>query len=144
MFAALLTFHGEAPAGEIVGYAFVQQDCSLDVGERLVRLFGIYVPPTDRICRTWELPVKCGPRAALALDFEIGSNFVSCAEKEENPDGSMTGTCRVDGGDLGAWMLENGWAVALPHAPSEYHALEKLARAKGLGIWGFPADSIKR
>jgi len=144
MFLTWLAMYGNALAAEIVGYAFVREDCSLDVGGRTIRLFGIYVPPTDRVCRTWERPVKCGPRAALALDFEIGSNFVSCDEREANPNGSITGTCRVDGADLSAWMLENGWAVALPDAPFEYYALEESASARGLGVWGFSVDRIRR
>jgi len=30
----------------------------------------------------------------------------------------------------------------LPGAPFEYFALERIAQARGLGLWGFPADSI--
>lgn len=47
------------------------------------------------------------------------------------------------GEDLAAYLLEQGWAVALPYTPFEYHVLERIARHKGFGIWGFP-DTIIR
>ncbi len=41
------------------------------------------------------------------------------------------------GPDLAAYLLRKGWAAALPGAPFEYQVLERIARTKGLGIWGF-------
>jgi hypothetical protein len=32
--------------------------------------------------------------------------------------------------------------LALPYAPFEYHALEKIASKRELGVWGYPADSF--
>lgn len=45
--------------------------------------------------------------------------------------------------DLAAWMLEHGWAVALPAAPPEYRALERIARARGRGVWGYQVDEVR-
>ena len=33
---------------------------------------------------------------------------------------------------------------ALPDAPFEYQALERIARQQGVGVWGYPADVIRR
>jgi endonuclease YncB( thermonuclease family) len=130
-------------AADIVSYAFVQDDGSLKIQGRTVRLFGIYIPPTERTCRTFVRPVKCAPRAVLWLDFEINSRFVRCDKVAEYTDGSIGAYCRVDGEDLGAWLLTQGWALASPEAPFEYRALEKIARTKGVGVWGFPVDRIR-
>ena len=60
------------------------------------------------------------------------------------------GWCRVkassfsEGEDLSAYLLELGWAVALPDAPFEYQTLEKIARNRGVGVWGIPVDNIIR
>jgi endonuclease YncB( thermonuclease family) len=129
---------------EISSYAFVQPDATLRVSGETIRLYGIFVPPTDQTCRTFERPVECGTRASLALDFHIAVEFVHCEEKVRHPDASLTALCRVRGEDLSAWMLQQGWAVALPDAPFEYAALEKIARARGLGVWGFPVDVLRR
>jgi len=51
---------GQAPAlAEIRRLAFVQDDGTLEIGRRAVRLYGIYIPPTNRICRTAIRPVRC-------------------------------------------------------------------------------------
>ena len=61
-------------------------------------------------------------------------------------DGTIIGRCRAGatphdpGDDLSAWMLSRGWALARPDAPFEYQALEKIARERGLGVWGIPID----
>jgi endonuclease YncB( thermonuclease family) len=122
-------------------YAFVEDDGTLRIDNKTVRLYGIYIPPSDQDCRTFERPVKCAPQAALALDFKIQS-FVHCEEKGRERDGTVIGLCRVgrgsfsQGEDLSAYLLEQGWALALPDAPFEYQALEKIARSRGIGVWG--------
>jgi endonuclease YncB( thermonuclease family) len=127
-------------AADIKGYVFVNDDASLRIRGKTVHLYGIYVPPTDESCRSFQRPVACAPRAALALEFNIGSHFVGCDIQGENADGSLIGLCRVEDQDLSAQLLQQGWAVARPEAPIEYHTLEKLARNRGVGIWGVPID----
>lgn len=139
--AALAAFGGtgvlfQAQAEEIVSYALVQTDGSLKVDGRTIWLYGVYIPETDRTCRTFIRPVKCMPRAVLQLDFKASSYFVHCDPITENEDGSVNAICRVQGEDIGAWMIEHGWGVALPDAPFAYQVLEKIARRKSRGIWG--------
>jgi endonuclease YncB( thermonuclease family) len=129
-----------ASANELVSYVFVQPDGTLRLSGSTVRLYGIYVPPTEQSCRTFERPVQCSSRAALALDFHIGVEFVHCEERATHTDGSISALCRVRGEDLSAWMLQSGWALALPDAPFEYAALEKIARARALGVWGLSGE----
>ena len=77
--------------------------------------------------------------------------FVYCTDMGRNPDRSYNGICRVRSRDvtgeayvdLAVWLLEQGWAVALPYAPFEYALLGEIAREKKRGIWGFQADSIR-
>jgi len=131
-----------APA-ELSGLAFVQDDGSLRIRGRTVHLWGIHIPPTHTDCRSFERPVTCGSRAALALDFEI-AGFVRCREQGRREDGAMLARCFANGGkfdegtDLAAFLLSRGWAVAAREAPPDYHVLERVARATGLGIWGLP------
>lgn len=132
---------------DIVGAARVYSDGSLRVGVRWVRLFGVYIPPTERTCDVVLRPTSCGSRAAMALNLKI-QGFVRCLPVGENVDGSVSAVCYVRGtfrsigDDLGAFLLMRGLALASPDAPFEYMAMERIARARGLGVWGFPADSI--
>lgn len=129
------------------GHAIVRDDGSLLIGNRTVHLFGIYMPETNRQCRQWISPVRCGERGVLALDF-IVDGFIRCIERRRNADGSIQATCWKDrtsfdpGLDLAAYLIERGWALARPNAPFEYHAMERIARAREMGVWGFPVDSI--
>lgn len=143
-FAAAATVPWAVADSEISSFAFVQEDGSLKVSGSLIHLYGIYIPPTDQACYTFIRPVPCGTRASLALEFKISGDFVHCIPRATNPDGSITASCTVGTEDLSAWMLQKGWAVALPDAPFEYLALEKIARSRGIGVWGLPIDSIRR
>jgi endonuclease YncB( thermonuclease family) len=137
-----------AKAGRhLEGIAIVRGDGSMRIKEKVVRLHGIYIPPTDRQCRDWVRPVRCDSRAVLALDFRV-RGFINCYVQRENEDGSLNAICYADrtsfdpGEDLAAYLIERGWALALPNAPFEYHALEKIASKREVGVWGYPVDSF--
>ena len=140
--AACLCFATPGSAREINSYAIINEDATLRIAGRTVRLHGVHIPRTDRTCRTSRRPVVCGSQAALALEFRI-DGFVRCELGERLEDGTVLGRCRVDastfdeGEDLAAYLLERGWAVALPDASIAYQTLEKIARSRGVGVWGF-------
>jgi endonuclease YncB( thermonuclease family) len=140
--AACLSYATPGSAREINSYALVNEDATLQISGQTVRLHGIHIPRTDRTCRTSRRPVICGSQAVLALEFRI-DGFVRCELGERLQDGTVLGRCRVDastfdeGEDLAAYLLERGWAVALPDAPIAYQTLEKIARSRGVGVWGF-------
>lgn len=137
-------------AAEAGRLAFVQHDGSLKIGGRTIRLYGIYIPPTERICRTFLRPPRCAPRAVLALDRMV-HGLVWCDVVHRNPDGTISAVCKVRGKDsrlgsrqdLATQLLRFGWAVALPHASFQYKTLENIARTHRRGVWAFHADSIR-
>lgn len=142
MAAALLIFPLYAHAeDELTSYALIHDDATLQVAGRHLRLYGIHVPASERTCDHRIRPARCGSRAARALRFKI-QGFVSCRLGGKFDDGSIAAYCRADGQDLGAYLIERGWAVALPDAPFAYHVSEKIARHRGFGVWGFSADRI--
>ncbi len=143
-FLLLLTAPPAVASADLYSYALVQKNGTLVIAGHSVHLLGIYIPPTGKTCRTFITPVLCGPRAYLALDFKIGPHFVRCRPEWTNEDGSLTAVCRVKGEDLGAYLIAEGWALALPDAPFEYQAAERIARHHGVGVWGIPADTIIR
>jgi endonuclease YncB( thermonuclease family) len=136
-------------ARELHSYAAVNENGSLKIEGKTVYLYGIHIPPTNRTCRIDSNPPNCGSRAVVALERKI-DGFVRCEVMRQNEDRSVVGLCRVNssrfdpGEDLSAYLLQQGWAVALPDAPFEYQTLEKIARARGLGVWGTPVDNIQR
>lgn len=140
---SLLSLCAPAGAADISSYAFVEHDGTLRVDGRTIHLYGIHIPPTEDNCRTNERPVRCTSRAAQALEFKI-AGFVRCEPTARHDDGSVTALCRADGEDLSAYLLRRGWALALPNAPFEYVALERIARQHNVGVWGIQIDRIPR
>ncbi|MEM8942124.1 MAG: nuclease-like protein [Pseudomonadota bacterium] len=146
-FLLLILSASELSAREISSYAFINPDGSLRIDRRTVHLYGVYIPATNRTCANNRRPPVCGSRASVALELK-NSGFVRCEILQQRQDRSLTGRCRVNasrfdqGEDLSAYLLQLGWAVALPDAPIEYQTLEKIARTRGVGVWGFPVDRI--
>lgn len=147
MLAVFLVWPDAINAREIVSHARINDDASLRISGKTVRLAGVHIPDTNRTCKNYRSPPVCGSRAAVALEFKV-DGFVRCQIVSKNTDSSLNGVCWVNSGsfdegdDLGAYLLERGWAVALPDAPIEYQTLEKIARARGFGVWGIPVDNI--
>jgi endonuclease YncB( thermonuclease family) len=134
--------------GRITSYAIVQDDATLRVQGRTIRLFGLYIPPTGQGCVTVLRPPRCGSRAVRALETKI-QGFVECLPQQRYTDGSISAICFAREGsildppvDLGGWLIEQGFAVAGPGAPFEYGILEKIARTNRRGVWGFQVDRI--
>jgi hypothetical protein len=103
--AVVLLLSATPGLAEFCSYAVVQDDASLVIQNKVVRLFGIYIPRPNR--------------AATALNFKI-QGFVTCEEMGTYDDGSISAICwtRRSGVDLGAYLIREGLALAGPDAPS--------------------------
>ena len=137
-------------AADIHSYAIVQDDATLRVRGQTIRLYGVHVADMRPFCDSTFRPTRCQTRAAVALASRI-QGFVRCVPQVRYDDRSIGAFCSVRGTgtpsrqiDLGGWLIEQGWAVALPQAPFAYHTLEEIAKANGRGVWGFQADRIIR
>jgi endonuclease YncB( thermonuclease family) len=146
-FAYLIFVSAPLFAYEISSSAIINEDGTLRIKGKTVHLYGIHIPKTNHTCKSYRTPPVCGSRASVALDFKI-DGFVRCDVVDERKDGSVVGWCRVkaskfnQGEDLSAYLLEKGWAVALPDAPIEYQTLERIAQSRKFGVWGIPVDRI--
>jgi endonuclease YncB( thermonuclease family) len=147
---ALLLGGAPATAAEIRSYAIVQDDGTLRVQGKTIRLFGVYLPDTAYNCRTDFRPPLCGDRAVRALKTLI-RGFVRCLPQARLQDRSISAVCYVDASsitqppiDLGGRLIADGLALAAPNAPFEYRALERIAESNGRGLWGFQVDRIIR
>ena len=142
-------WQGAAVAADIVSYAIVQDDATLRVRGKTIRLYGVYVADTRPFCDRTFRPARCKTRAAVALESKI-QGFVRCTPQVQYQDRSIGAFCSVDGGsvtsppiDLGGYLIREGWAVALPEAPFAYHTYQEIAKVNRRGVWGFQADSIR-
>lgn len=130
-----------ADARTVSGLARVDDSGHLIVAGREVALAGIEMPTSDRVCRRQVSPIRCAPRAVLVLD-DMVRGFVHCDIMGQRGMGVAEGRCTIaarrlldDRLDLAAELLRRGWAFARHDGPGLYRSLERMARAREIGIW---------
>jgi endonuclease YncB( thermonuclease family) len=131
----LLAFSSVALTAEISGKAMVVDGDTIDVGEARIRIHGIDAPESKQVCKTAQGPWFCGKSAADALAGKVNNQAVVCDDLGRDRYRRILGRCWIDGYDLGAWMVSNGWALAFRRYSLDYVGEEKSAKDAGLGIW---------
>lgn len=99
-------------------------------GERTIQLAHVVAPArahqcTDGAGRAWP----CGERARAALRDHLRNKRVEC--RATAVPGAMR--CSVEGQDVAAWLVEQGWATAGAGASEPLRAAEADARRRGVG-----------
>ncbi len=77
-----------------------------------IRLHGIDAPESRQLCRRNGKPWQCGKDAANALARKIARRPVRCEDLGRDRYDRIIGRCTVADGDLGAWMVSQGLALA--------------------------------
>ena len=66
----------------------------------------------------------------------IGDSVPVCRRKDTDRYGRTVGQCYVDGQDIGALLVRQGWALDYRrYSRGHYAAQEKEARKTGTGMW---------
>lgn len=126
-----------APRGRLVGPPVVVEAGMLRIRARTVRLWGIEAPARDAECLDppgvrWP----CGEHAAAALGEWIGTRSVNCDPRGDATD-PFIAKCRLNGRDLGKWLVMHGWARDDPaRSGGLYRTLQQAAEARQRGMWG--------
>ena len=127
---------GAVVSEQIMGVATVIDGDTIEIHRTRIRLHGIDAPESSQLC---QLPDntrwRCGQQAALALQDRIGRSTVMCLKRDIDRYGRLVGQCSVDGSDINAWMVENGWALAYRRYSTDYVSAEQVAREAAVGVW---------
>ena len=127
---------GSADPEPITGPARVIDGDTLDVAGTRIRLHGIDAPEAQQSCQdSAGQPYRCGERATEALVRKIGQAAVACEARDVDRFGRVVAVCRLDGEDLSAWLVSQGWAIAYRRFSTDYVGFEEVARAERRGIW---------
>ena len=150
-FSALVASLFNAPgasAQEIIGRASVIDGDTLEIHGERIRLLGIDAPEGGQFCEDAQGDLwRCGQAAAFALDDFLQGRSVTCVERDRDQYGRMVATCDA-AGDVGAYMVSIGMAVAYRKYSKAYVGQENVARGSGIGMWSgrfeMPWDWRKR
>ena len=125
-----------ALSADISGEARVVDGDTIWIEGTKIRLHGIDAPETEQTCVDGggnEYP--CGERATKALTEIIGNNHVRCEGDQRDRYGRLIATCYVDGTDINAEMVLQGWALAYQRYSKDYVDEEARAMDDHAGMW---------
>jgi endonuclease YncB( thermonuclease family) len=124
-----------AHAQTFTGPARVVDGDTLAIGGERIRLQGIGAPEIDQVCLDDKgLLWRCGIVACDRLIQHIGARPTFCLTSGKDIYGRWLATCTVDG-DLGAWLVAEGLALAFVRYSHAYVADEAVARNARKGLW---------
>lgn len=123
-------------AADIAGIASVIDGDTIDIHGTRIRLHGMDAPESNQRCRLADGTAwRCGQEASIALADLIGRQTVHCEQRDTDRYGRAVAVCRVGDVDLGAWLVERGYALAYRRYSLDYVDKEDAARSVGAGMW---------
>ena len=109
---------------------------TLQIQGRYFKLYGIDAPEANQTCADKSgRSYNCGRQAALWLKGWIGDNILECRIMQQDAKGNMVGTCSLGEYDIGAALVNAGWAFAYTKYTDIYVPYELQAQANGNGLW---------
>jgi len=122
---------GEPEGRSVTGSVRITDGDSLRVNGVEIRLKGIDAPELRQTCERGGRPYRCGEEARSVLAQRIGEEPLTCRIEGRDRYRRALARCRLDGEDLGAWLVEQGWAVGY----RDYEREEARARRRQAGLW---------
>jgi endonuclease YncB( thermonuclease family) len=122
-------------ADELSGKARAISGDTLEVGGRVVRLYGIDAPEEGQVCPRQGKRLDCGREAAFALAYETAEHWLRCEPRRHEPGALMAvlvAVCFVGPYDLADVMVRKGWAQAYD---VKYARAQDEAQSHRRGIW---------
>ena len=107
---------------------------TLEMQGQVVKLFGIDALEADQICLNGNRPWPCGEESTRSLAALVGGQPVRC-QTIRNLGGYILATCDLNGDDLAAFMVANGWAFADRSQSADYAPHEEAAKTARGGVW---------
>ncbi|TGR08244.1 thermonuclease family protein [Mesorhizobium sp. M4B.F.Ca.ET.190.01.1.1] len=103
---------------------------------RTVAISGALGIEPDRSCSFHEAAWPCGQRARAAFNAWLRGRALKCFVPPDVDRFAIAAPCKLGKQDVGAWLVSNGWATALPGGI--YGKAEATARSAEMGMFGPP------
>jgi endonuclease YncB( thermonuclease family) len=101
---------------------------------RKVVISGVQGIDLERSCSFQDVAWPCGQRARAAFNSWLRGRGLKCFVPPDVERFAIAAPCSLGKQDVGAWLVSNGWATALPSGI--YGKAEATARDAGMGIFG--------
>ena len=108
----------------------------LEIHGRYFKLFGVAAPEISQTCADAKgQAYNCGRQSASWLKNWIKDYELECHIIQQDTKGNMVGTCALGAYDLGAALVNAGWAVAYTKYTGAYLPYEIQAQQNKRGLW---------
>lgn len=136
-FAMILFGVSSAAAQTFTGQAVVTDGDTIEIHGTRIRLWGIDAVEAKQLC--WDAQsraLRCGLIASVALAEFIARRVVHCEQLSVDRDGRPVATCSIGGGDIGDWLVREGYAIDyVKYSKGAYAKAQDIARANDAGLW---------
>lgn len=120
----------------VYGVVRVINGDTLEMHGRYLRIFGIDAPESNQTCSDSKgRAYRCGQEAARWLKSWISGHELECHIIKQDSKGNMVATCALGQYDIGAALVNAGWAVVDLNQIDIYAPYERQAREDGRGLW---------
>jgi endonuclease YncB( thermonuclease family) len=105
------------------------------IGNVRLDLDRLDAPELDQTCVTKGKAWACGKGALNAVVAKVGGRALECRKVSADMYKRPVVLCTVDGEDLNAWIVANGWAVVHKKYTRVYLPQQEQARGHCLNLW---------
>ena len=121
------------PSGRTLeGRAQITDGDTIRIGEARIRLKGIDAPEMGQRCSRSGRSYACGETSRRFLIDLVSGENVRCRATGRDRYQRILARCSVNGRDIGARVVEDGWAVSYGR---DYDHEETRARHRSAGLW---------
>lgn len=109
---------------------------TLTMNGRVVNLFGVAAPDISQTCADMSgRGYRCGQQSIAWLSSWLADNEVKCHIINEDERGVLSGVCMLGPYDIGAALVNSGWAVADIRETQIYIPYQNQALTNKRGLW---------
>lgn len=118
------------------GISRVVSGDTLTLNGRVIKFFGVAAPDISQTCADASgRGYKCGQQAISWLSGWLADNEVRCHILNEDERGVLTAVCMLGPYDIGAALINAGWAVADTRQTQVYLPYQNQALSNKRGLW---------
>ncbi len=120
----------------VYGQVRVINGDTLQINGKYMKLYAVDAPEANQTCADRSgRSYACGRQAAAWLKGWLADNVVECRVMQQDSKGNMLGVCSLGQYDIGAALVNAGWAVAYRKYSDVYVPYEEQAKQDNRGLW---------
>lgn len=120
----------------IYGTTRVLSGDTLVMNDNIIKLYAVAAPDIKQTCAAQDgRGYRCGQQSARWLSEWLSDYQVECHIIQNSGQGYLVGVCMLGAYDIGAALVNAGWAVANPAQSKIYEPYQNQAMKDRRGLW---------